>query len=203
MIYYKKDQTAPDVLGLIQAERNIWLCFQHENWSLAVYQEEFEGRLEVAEQAGLSLGRSLAMGHIVAEQSGIDFDALRNGMEPKQKTKLADLLHEGETQWKAAVFFTSLNNDRHHELKRRVHNVNAGGDDKFPKSIPMVLRLAETWVPSRTGGARKNDKGGIAFLQQGNEAVKTKPTAKVLKKKAAAAAKAKTEKLKAENLKAK
>ena len=132
-ILLKRDGRKAKMLEVLEADKRLYTMFQGRNETLDSYLRAHVEQCEAVRDGGGHPGYSLPAARIVAEEQGLDFDALT---EPNKKKETMDAAAEG---YLAALFFSVLNKDKYKVFKNNIYNLHVMGDSRLPETYDEVL----------------------------------------------------------------
>ena len=88
-------------------------------------------------------GYSLPAARIVAEEQGLDYDALTDA------NKKEEIMDAAAERYLAALFFSGLNKVKYQSFKDDMHNSHIMGGGRFPETYKEVLWKAEEFRPTK------------------------------------------------------
>ena len=121
-----KDGSKHSILELLEAERNLVLCFQRTKMLVNNYTRELKASVEVCEAAGLRPGAMKSVANIVAEGENLSASLVSG-------EKLKEYLKKGVEHCSAILHFLGINNMAYEELKQ---SVKKHPDDPTGKRCP-------------------------------------------------------------------
>jgi len=175
-ITFQQDGSKIGMLSLVEATKNLYLCFQRREWTLDGYATEFKARVQACEALGLSIGLDDGIVEAVAadEEPSLDWETIKD--DSAKYTKYAGL---AEKRFQAALLFSGLNAEAYGTLKNTVKNAwTTSGINSLPKTTADVIKMADEFVDPRTSKrVRANAQPGVAFITPGEEvSLSPKPT---------------------------
>jgi hypothetical protein len=124
-ISHKKDgdADATTILDLVCMDKDMFLIHQAPTELLSSYLSKFKGAVDVVESSNGSPWSHPAATKIV-------FDELNNPNSSEYQLAAT----KAQRRYLAALFFHSLSNEAHRDLKKKIHNDSLTGSDTVPRT---------------------------------------------------------------------
>ena len=160
-ILLKRDGRKAKMLEVLEADKRLYTMFQGRNETLDSYLRAHVEQCEAVRDGGGHPGYSLPAARIVAEEQGIDFDALTDDAKKKE------VMDAAAERYLAALFFSGLNKDKYESFKNDMHNSHIMGGGRLPETYEEVLWKAEEFRPTKVAGVA--EAPGVGMPQVGEE----------------------------------
>ncbi len=138
-ICHKKDDGVNDrtILDLVQMDKDMFLIHQAPTKPLLSYLSKFKGAVNVVKLSDGSLWSHPAATKIVYNKiySSSNYKTDKNSNLTDYQVAAA----EAQRRYLAALFFHSLGNEAHRDLKKKIHNDTLTGSDMVPCTYDKVL----------------------------------------------------------------
>ncbi len=165
-ICLKKDSSTDTftILVLINMDKDVYLIHQAPHKLLSSYLSKFKGTVDVVKSSKESPWSHPAVTKIVFQ----DLFSTSNHSQAKSSTssEYQAATAEAHHRYLAALFFHSLSNKSHRELKKKVHNDTLTGLDTVLRTYDKVLQLADQYKSSYNPHPAGGRGGGVAFAQK-------------------------------------